>query len=122
MGQNNQTLSKGFSCVLEAGINFASICLAMLIMNNTMPVGGTAIVVAVAISLVSVIVYFIFDMYTSKLLLRLHKVLLKLFVADLLILGIGIILISLFSKMNEFFYTSLVATGISFILVSINTL
>ena len=119
MGQNNQTLSKGFSCVLEAGINFASICLAMLIMNNTVPVGGTAIVVAVAISLVSVIVYFIFDMYTSKLLLRLHKVLLKLFVADLLILGIGIILISLFSKMNEFFYTSLVATGISFVLVSI---
>jgi exopolysaccharide biosynthesis polyprenyl glycosylphosphotransferase len=58
-------------------------------------------------------------MYTSKLLLRLHKVLLKLFVADVLILGIGIILISLFGKMDTFFYTSLVATGISYGFVSL---
>ncbi|MBQ8840287.1 MAG: undecaprenyl-phosphate glucose phosphotransferase [Clostridia bacterium] len=121
MGQNSQTLSSGFHCLLDALLNFASICLALLIMKQIelMSIGGTAIVIAVAISLISVIVYFLFDLYTTRLLTRLYKVLLKLLMANVLILGVSIVVIACFSKLDELVVIALISVGLSTLALSV---
>ena len=108
MGQINNFIGKVFSAFLDAMLNFGAICVALLVINQVNPLrlGGTVTAVAVGVALACVVVYFIFDMYSTNVFVKLHTNVIKLFFANLTV--------GIFSLFEMYVVVILVSVGLSF--------
>ena len=115
MGQNEKTISHFFSAIFDLVVNIASIFGALLIAyaiyDNPITVPISVIAVVIAIS--TVLIYFIFDFYSTKEFSPLHRRLLKILVAQTLIAVVVLICLLIFVGENSYYIAELIAVGIS---------
>lgn len=124
MGQINNIISKVFSAFMDAILNFGAICIALLIINevNALRLGGTVTAVSVGIAIGSVVMYFIFDMYSRNIFIKLHTNVIKLLFANLLIMLIAMAVLAAFSLFEMYVAVILVASALSFALLFVKLL
>lgn len=124
MGQINNIIGKTFSAFVDAMINFGAICIALLLINEVNPLrlGGTVTAISVGIAIGSIVVYFVFDMYTRNIFVKLHTNLIKLFFANLSIMLISMTVLATFSLFEMYVVVILVATAFSFVALLVKLL
>ena len=119
MGQTEKTLAHFMSAIADFIINFSSIIVALLLVRSNKPIGATVVAVSAAIALTSVIIYFMFDLYSTKVFAKLHSQIIKILIAQLLNLTIGIICLAIFSQIVRFYKVALVTIVISTVIIII---
>jgi FlaA1/EpsC-like NDP-sugar epimerase len=119
MRQNDRTLSHVFSAFCDFVINLISVLVALLIIKEAYgeSVGGTAVAISVGIAIFTVAVYFVFDLYSTKVFTKLHKQILRILVAQLLISAITFVCLAIFIGKREYYFVELISVGISTTLV-----
>ena len=124
MGQINNIIGKTFSAFIDAVLNFGAICVALLLVNevNTLRLGGTVTAVSAGIAVGSVVVYFVFDMYTTNIFVKMHSNILKLFFANLTIVLVSMVALATLSLFEMYVMVILVSSLISFTLLFVKLL
>ncbi len=118
MGQRDRTLAHVFSAFCDFIINLISIFVALLALKHLYgPVGGTPVVISIGIALATVIVYFVFDFYSTKVFAKLHTQIVKIIVAQLLISAVAFILLVIITGDKGYYLAELIAIGISTALI-----
>ena len=123
MKQNMSKTAAVCTAILDMLINIGAIYLAILILDYKKHVfTGTTIAVSTICAFVTIIVYFASDMYSSAVLDKLHKVLLKLAGAQLFVLSTGIIVIGMFfSARTEYYKLAFLSVALSFCALALKT-
>lgn len=121
--QNMSKTAAVCTAILDMLINIGAIYLAILILDYKKHVfTGTTIAVSTICAFVTIIVYFASDMYSSAVLDKLHKVLLKLAGAQLFVLSTGIIVIGMFfSARTEYYKLAFLSVALSFCALALKT-
>ena len=121
MRQNDRTLSHVFSAFCDFIINLISVLCALLIIKQIYggSVGGTAVAISVAIAIITVVVYFVFDLYSTKVFVKLHSQILKIFIAQLLMSAVAFVILAIFIGEKEYYFAELIAVGISTLIIII---
>ena len=121
MGQREKTLAHFLSATLDLIINLISVTLALLILKLACGthIGGTAVTVSVAFALLTVSVYFIFDLYGVKVFAPLHTQLIKLVIVQAFIGAVLFACIAIFVNNKEYYVAELVWVTISTALIAI---
>ena len=119
MKQNDRTLSHVFSAFCDFVINLISVLVALLIIKEVYgkAVGGKAVVMAVGIAILTVAVYFVFDLYSTKVFTKLHRQILRILIAQLLISAATFVCLAIFTGEKEYYFVELISVGISTALV-----
>ncbi|MBO5338161.1 MAG: undecaprenyl-phosphate glucose phosphotransferase [Clostridia bacterium] len=112
MGQIEKYLAHFLSAIADFIINFASIMVALVLVITYNSIGGTAVAISVAVALASVLIYFAFDLYSTKVFAKLHTQIIKILIAQLLNLTIGIVFFAIFSIM-KYYLVALISVGVS---------
>ena len=121
MGQQEKTLAHVFSAFCDFLINLASILAAFVIVKlfskELDSVGGTAVAISFAVAILTVVVYFVFDLYSSKVFIRLHIQILKITIAQALIFAVAFVMCAIFLQKNDYYYVVLISTAISYLFI-----
>ena len=112
MGQTEKTLAHFLSAAVDFIINFVSIVAALAIVGYR-NFGGTATLISVGVGAASVLVYFVFDLYSTKTFAKLHTQILRILGAQILNLSIGIVFLTIFARYANFYLASLISVSIS---------
>ena len=112
MGQIEKYFAHFSSAVADFVINFASIMVALVLVITQRSIGGTAVAISVGVAFATVFIYFSFDLYSTKVFAKLHTQIIKILIAQLLNLTIGIVFFAIFSIM-KYYLVALISVGIS---------
>ena len=98
MGQYEKTIARFLSAILDFSINLSSIFVALLILREkwNVQIGMVAVSISIATAAISVILYFMLDIYSAKSSVSLHKILLKIVAAQGMISFVGFVCIAVF--------------------------
>lgn len=123
MKQNMSKAAAICTAMLDMLINIGAIYLAILILDYKKHVfNGTTIAVSTICAFATIIVYFAADMYSSAVLDKLHKVLLKLAGAQLFILSTAIVVIGLFFYVKlDYYKLAFLSVALSFGVLALKT-
>ena len=123
MKQNMSKTAAIFNAALDLLINIGSIYLAIMVLDNSKNnYGGTTVAISTACAVASIILYFICDMYSTSVLDKLHKVLIKLVGAQFFILCILLIVLAIFKpSATHYFNLVFFSVGLSFVILAIKT-
>ncbi len=121
MGQKEKILAHFSSAFFDFLINLASIFTAFVIVKSFSKeiehIGGTAVAISTGIALLTVAVYFVFDLYSSTVFTRLHVKLLKITFAQILIFATAFIVCAIFIPLKDYYFVALIASSISYVAV-----
>ena len=111
-----------FNALLDLVLNIGAIYLAILVVGRDVyGFSGTTIAVSTICAFASIIVYFASDMYSPKVFEKLHRVLIKLFGAQIFITGVLVVLVAIFMPTVALFKLVLIGAGFSLAAVLIKT-
>ncbi len=115
MGQKNRNLSHVLSAIFDFLITLLSIYVAFfIIMKKSLWTNdGYAQTIAIAVALFGVVIYFIFDIYSNKVLIKLHKRLIRIIIAHVVFTVVCILVTIVASGKNEMYFIVLISAGIS---------
>lgn len=116
MGQTEKTLAHFLSAAADFIINFTSIIAALALVRYQIfsgSVGGTAVAISVAIAMASVLIYFLFDLYSTKTFVKLHMQILRILTAQVINLSVGIVCLTIFARYADFYLAALISIGFS---------
>ncbi len=121
MGQQEKTLAHIFSAFCDFLINLGSILLAFIIIKQFSSVldsvGGTAVTISTVVAILTVLVYFVFDLYSSKVFIRLHTQIIKITIAQILILTIAFVTCVIAFPRGDYHFVVLISTAISYLII-----
>ena len=115
MGHNEKGASRFFSAALDFIINLCSVFIALLIGMELwgMPITTIPVLLSIIVSMITVVVYFMFDSYSTKSLAPLHKKLIKIGIAQALIAAIAFVCLVLFVGDYHYYFVELICLAIS---------
>ncbi len=122
MGQIEKNLAHFLSAIADFLLNFASIIVALVLVKRQIfndSVGGTAVAISVAVAFATVLIYFVFDLYSTKVFAKLHSQIIKILIAQLLNLAVGIVFLAIFARVSDYYIVALISVGISSLLLII---
>ncbi|MBR2025468.1 MAG: undecaprenyl-phosphate glucose phosphotransferase [Clostridia bacterium] len=120
MGQKNKNVLLWISFFMDLCINLAILYFVYIFDENKVIIHKREMIVSLAVVAITSLIYFMFNIYAFKNLDKLHKVLLKTFMAHIVSYFIVIMLIMAFSpEKRSFFIFATVCYSISLILLLI---
>ena len=124
MKQNYGKTLAIFNAFADMLINIGAIYVAMLVLGYGQDTySKTTLAIATICAVAAVGVYFVCDMYSSTVLDRLHRVIIKLAGAEFFILSVLVVVIMIITKSGEMYYRLLfLSVGISFAALSLKSI
>ena len=123
MKQNMNKTVAILNAITDLLINIASIYAAIWFLEyNADFFGGRTVAVSTCGALASVVLYFVCDMYSTSVLDKLHKIIIKLVGAQIFMLSVLVVGVAIFVPTATYYYhLVLISIGISFVLILLKT-
>lgn len=123
MGQKSRVLSMCVNAIFDFIINLVAVYATIVALREieSFIYGKTIMAVATVVTMFSIIAYFVFDIYSLKRFERLHRKLFRLTLAQLVLMTLAVITVSIFSPERENYILILVCVALSYVLLLVKT-
>ena len=123
MGQTNRLISKVFSALLDAMLNFTSICVSFFIimplenLGAGVSVGSIGLAIIVAISVFTIVIYSFCDLYSTSIFVKLHIQLIRYGIANVVLLALAVSVLAIIDMPQGYYFIAIIAGAISTIAI-----